>query len=245
MAALGDRGRHSPAGAGPDHRYPVGIDCQLGGIFTHPSQHRQAVVEPGRKRVLRSQPVVGRHHHSTEISGKTRGTRRLELGRPDDVSAAVQPQHPRRGRGTLIGSEHHHRYRWITDVAFDHGDAGTRLGGNAQQQPSEPQFAFGEPRGDERQQRTAQFGSHVQQGIAHLEVTAHDERGRRQRRKCKSLPHTGEPRPRVPTTRPHRSNCGHRCDMPRPPDRPPAARCRRRSPTAPNARAAYGPRWRP
>ena len=42
-----------------------------------------------------------------------------------------------------------------------------------------------------------------------------------------------------------RSRCGHRCGMRRRPGRPRAARCRRRSPAAPSARAGCGPTSRP
>ena len=65
--ALGDRrhGGEVAAGAVAAHRDALGVDAERGRVRAHPAQRREAVVDGGRKAVLRRQPVVHRDDDAT------------------------------------------------------------------------------------------------------------------------------------------------------------------------------------
>jgi hypothetical protein len=58
-----DRGGQPAARALPANRHPLGVDAQFGRVRDGPDQRRVAVLEAGRERVFRCQPVVHRSRY--------------------------------------------------------------------------------------------------------------------------------------------------------------------------------------
>ena len=59
-------GREVAARAVAADRDARGVDADLGALLGHPARGRVAILGPGRKLVLGSQPVVDRHHDATD-----------------------------------------------------------------------------------------------------------------------------------------------------------------------------------
>ena len=211
-------------------------------MFHHPLQGGDAVVEPRGKRVFGSQAILGRHHDRSQRSDKASCPWRLEARSPGDQSAAVQPQHPRAGSQMLAGRQHQNIDVCVLQSMLGQRDSGTWIGLTAHREADNRQRQPVERNGCGCQQRRAQLRCHrrhfsPQSGVA-MDTECRKPRGG-ERNRLSHLALRSEQQVGVEAgVVAGMAGRADLVDLER-------ARCRRRSPAAPSARAAYGRTFRP
>ena len=102
---LGDQRRQIASSRVATDRYTRTVPPLLSAVLDDPGRHRRAVDHRGRRRMLGSESVVDRHHHTTHCGGEVPRDRGRLLGRAEHPAAAVEPDDDRM-RASTNRSDH-------------------------------------------------------------------------------------------------------------------------------------------
>lgn len=98
----GERRRQAAACALPRDGDAVRIDIEARGFRRQPAKRRVRVLDAGRKRMLRRQPVFDGDHQTSDLVREPLAPSLVHVTAPDTKGPAVDPEQPRQGRRAAV-----------------------------------------------------------------------------------------------------------------------------------------------